>query len=676
MNQKAAEFENLGPQVTSQMVMRGVFGEENGRAVTYTVVAGTPAIFAAADVATGGLIYSAPLPATGGAWGLTVATDGRVYVATYNAANLHCYDPATRTITNLGDAAALAGLPKSTQYFELTAGARGCVYGGSYPNGHVFEYDPASGFRSFGQIFPGTQYPRCVAYDADEHALFVGGGGAFAWLVRVDLTTGAKSGNLLPADCAERYTYTYDMNQVGDLLILRMDPNHGLLILDKHSLAVLKEEGLLQSRGVSRVSPYEPKVYFTRDLTLHSLDLQTLAIEPVQVAGAPAEGDLPPGDRHGGLSPLHLGINIAGCDWVRDPAYPGLTLVAFLGNHGGRILKYHPPTGRAEESRLTLPQSNATLHTLALGPDSKIYCAAYLGGGMGVYDPRTGQTEVHRFSQCEGIASVGAKLYLGVYPGARLYEYDTREPWRTTGPEPTVVQRFELKSEHEQDRPYAMLGVEELGKLFIGTVPDYGKRGGALTVFEPSTGAYQVHRNIVDGHSIVSLAYHEGLLYGGTTYRGGLGAEDVVDDARLFAFDPATGAKLWEVVPFPGLHAITCLLVGPDQNLWGWAMGRLFIFDPKAREVIWSDLIFPDAVGLTRGGHMEISRADGQIYGTIAGRYFRIDPASRAVTVLRTEPSRRLAQDLDGNFYFVDGTTTDGENLWRHMKVSQSIEDR
>ncbi len=645
----AYTFENLGPQVTSQLIMRGVFGVENGRAVTYTVIAGTPAIFAAADVETGELVHSAPVPDTGGGWGLAVASDGLVYFATYNQANLYRYDPATREITNLGDPAQLIGLRKSTQYFELAAGRDGCVYGGSYPNGNVFEYDPAKGFRNFGQIYPGTQYPRCVAYDAEEHALFVGGGGARAWLVRVDLATGEKSDNLLPAPCAERFTYTYDMNIVDGKLLLRMDPTHGFLILDKRTFALLKEEGLLQSRGVSPVSPYEPKVYFTRGFQLHTLDLRTLETEAL----------------------LQLDTNIAGFGWVEMEQ--GWTLVAWVGNHAGRFMKYHPPSGRVELTHLALPISAATLHALALGPDGKIYCSAYLGGGMGIFDPGTGKSEVHRLSQCEGIASVGERLYLGIYPGARIYEYDTRQPWRSAGPAPTVTQRFELKSEHEQDRPYAMLGVDEIGKLFIGTVPDYGKRGGALTVYEPATGSHRVFRNIVPGHSVVSLAYLGGVLYCGTTYRGGLGAEDVVDDARLFAFDPATGTKLWETVPFPGHHSITSLIAGPDGRLWGWAMGRFFLFDPASRQVVHSELVFPNAVGLGRDAFMQISRADGHIYGTAAGRFFRIDRESRAVTVLRTEPSRYLAQDLDGNFYFVDGTTTDGQNLWRLKKISTRV---
>jgi outer membrane protein assembly factor BamB len=645
------QFENLGPQVTSQLAMRGVFGTEQGRPVTYTVLAGTPAIFVAADVETGRTIHAAAVPDTGGAWGLAVATDGKVYFATYNRANLYQYDPVSRAIANLGDPAQLAGLPKTTQYFELTAGARGCVYGGGYPNGHVFEYDPARGFRSFGQIFPGTQYPRCVAYDEPGDALYVGGGGARAWLVRVDLTSGEKSANLLPQAYSDRFTYTYDMNLVEGKLLLRMDPTADFLVLDQATLQVLREGDLLQSRGVSPRSPAAPKVYFTSGCCLRRLDLESLTVEEVQVDGEAVD----------------LGVNVAGFGFVQlsSPDFPGPTLVAWVGNHHGRFLKYNLLTGKLQVTHLDLPRSASTLHTLAKGPDSKIYVSAYVGGGMGILDPNETEAQCHSFSQAEGITSLGRTLYLGVYPGARIFAYDTAQPWKSTGSDRTVVQQFELKTEHEQDRPYAMLGVPELGKVFIGTVPDYGKRGGALTVYDPATGDYRVWRNIVAGHSVVSLAYTDGLIYGGTTYRGGLGAEDVVDDARLFAFDPVLGVKLWEQPLFAGAGGITCLLVGPDDRLWGWAMGRFFVFDTKARTVVHSELVFADAVNLGRDGHMQVSLADGHIYGTIAGRFFRIDRESRAVTVIRQEPSRRLAQDDRGRFYFVDGRTTDGSNLWR-----------
>lgn len=643
-------FQNLGPQVTSQLAMRGVFGTENGRPVTYTVLAGTPSIFTVIDVETEKAIKSFEIPEIGGAWGQTVASDGKVYFASYNEAKIFQYDPVTSTLNDLGDPAQLIGLPKTTQYFELVAGTDGRIYGGGYPNGNVFEYDPATGFRNFGQIVPGTQYPRSVAYDAETHTLFVGGGAPKAWLIKVDLATGQKSGNLLPA--TDKNTYTYDMNVVGDKLILKMDPTFQLYVLDKNTLQVLSDTGLIHSRGVSPVSPYENKVYITYSFILKTLDLDTLEIADVKSGGVP----------------LNVGGSIIGSEWVQldDPAFPGYSLVGWSGNNNGLFMKYNPTTGALRVVNLSMPKAVAPLHTLAQGPDGKIYASAYLSGGMGILDPLGLRSTSNSMSQVEGMASLGTKLFMGVYPGAKIFEYDTTKAWKSTGSSGrTVTQVIELATTYEQDRPYAMLGVPELGRVFIGTVPNYGKRGGALTVFNPATKAFQVYRNIVEGQSITSLAYKSGVLYGASSFRGGLGAEDVFADARIFAFDPVTQQKLWEAIPFPGTGAITNIIVGPDGNLWGWAMGRFFTFDPATRQVLHSELIFTDAVSAVRDAQMEISRFDGKIYGSVAGRFFQIDPATLAVTVLRTEPTQRLAQDSRGNFYFADGATTDGSNLWR-----------
>ena len=97
----------------------------------------------------------------------------------------------------------------------------------------------------------------------------------------------------------------------------------------------------------------------------------------------------------------------------------------------------------------------------------------YLSGGVGVYDPATGESkELEGIEQPEGMAYVGDTMFFGVYPRARLYKQDLNEKW-----DPELIKTLE---DEGQDRPFAMLGAEDVQKLYFGTVPSYGLLGGAF----------------------------------------------------------------------------------------------------------------------------------------------------------------------------------------------------
>ena len=72
---------------------------------------------------------------------------------------------------------------------------------------------------------------------------------------------------------------------------------------------------------------------------------------------------------------------------------------------------------------------------------------------------------------------MNGKMYMGVYPGADIFEYNAEIP----------TQRKSLFKIIGQDRPFIMRAAE--GKLFIGTIPDYGKLGGSLTIYDPANGS-------------------------------------------------------------------------------------------------------------------------------------------------------------------------------------------
>src|SRR5690606_16143126 len=129
----------------------------------------------------------------------------------------------------------------------------------------------------------------------------------------------------------------------------------------------------------------------------------------------------------------------------------------------------------------------------------EIYAGGYLSPrGLGLVDPDTGQTTQLPWSaQVEGMVSQGTDLLLGVYPGAVVYQYDTTKPWEAgTNPGPAIP-----IGEH-QDRPVALAAVGDL--TAVGTVPDYGQLGGALSLINRATREVEVHRHIVEDQSIVT----------------------------------------------------------------------------------------------------------------------------------------------------------------------------
>lgn len=631
-------YQNLGIQVYNNYVMRAVFGNENGRDVAYMVQVGDPAQLVVVDIQTEETLKAIDLPGATGAWGMAVATDGRVYLGSYGTASLYRYDPSTDTIVNLGDPAE-GTASQTTQFFELTPGLDGKIYGGVYPSGSVFEYDPVQGFTNFGNPVPGQIYPRSVAYDKEENILYVGGGGTKNYLIRHDLNTDQKT-NIMPAQY--NLTSTYDLNIVGDKLFLKMDPGYKMIVLDKGTGAVIKDDELIHSRGVSE--PHEGKVYFTYGGILKSYDLSTNEVKEIYT----------------GSEKINFVSNVIG--WgaalIDDPNYPGPTLIGVAGNASAKVIKYNLELGTLKQAVMPLPKQPIDLHITGQGPNGKIYAGGFLPGGMGIYDPGTGLSTNNSIGQTEGMTSIGDKMYFGTYPGANIFEYDTTKPWRSSGTNRTVNKLFDLKTEHLQDRPFAMLGAEN--KLFIGTVPDYGKLGGAFSVYDPATHDLSVHTQIVPNQSIVSLAYKNGKIYAGSSIRGGLGSTPTESEAKLLVWDIAKGVKEKELVPVPGKGAITSLIEGPDGNIWGFAMGTLFIYDPSSGEVVYQDEKFPEAGGQWRDASLLIGK-DGLVYGTMSGKLFSIHPEDKKLTIMRNQAAW-LSRDHMGNLYFVTGN-----ELWRHV---------
>ncbi|WP_338777328.1 Ig-like domain-containing protein [Metabacillus sp. FJAT-52054] len=634
-------FQDLGTQIEKLMAMKGAFGkDENGRSVAYTVLAGRPAQLAVTDVETEEIKRIIPLPEAEAAWAVTVASDGTVYAGSTPNGTLYRYVPGRSEAEVLGKP-----VPKQTVIWDLTAGENGKIYGGTYFDGHVFEYDPAKGFTDFGEMVPGEEYVRSVAYDSEENAVYAGVG-AHAHLIKYDIKSGKKT-NVLPAKY-KSYISVYDLQVQGGKLFIKLEPEFKLVVADKKTMEI-DYETTAQSRGVSPLSPDGKSVFYTSSGILYRYNLESKTAESVTSGGAQVNLEQPV-----------IGF---GFQPLSEAPFSGTALVGFVGNYEGRFFKYGLTDGALKKTVLSLPPQPTNIYNILGGPDGKIYSSGFIGGDVGVFNPLTGLTKQETgLGQVEGMTSIGSKMYFGVYPAARIYEYDSSLPWnRRTN----MKLLFDLHGPNEQNRPVSMDSIPERNEIYIGSVPDYGKNGGTLSIYNRSSGQLNVNRNIVPNQSIVSVKASKGLVYAGSSIFGGTGADPVEKEAKLITWDPASSKKTNEIVPVPGKVSVSYLHDDEQGNIWGIAQDTLFIYNPDEKKTIYQEVKFPGVRSYRVGGIMKEGK-DGNFYVTVDQTFYRINKSTKEVVPLKQQ-AKKLAEDAMGNFYFAEGDDlSTGNNIWRY----------
>ncbi|WP_326824735.1 hypothetical protein [Streptosporangium sp. NBC_01756] len=620
---------DFGVQSTALTLYEGFFGTGEGdRPVVYTAQMGTPGVVATIDPVTREHLGTAELPGASGGWGITQADDGAVYAGSYP--NAHLYRVGSGPGSDLG--APVAG---ETVLYGLQPGRNGKVYGGTYPGAHAFSYSPTEGLRDLGAMYGGEQYVIDVAVDPDREVLWaaVGTGGH---LIRMDLRTGDKR-DIWPEALRGDPNHPYDINLVAGKLFVKRAKLQAL-VLDPDTGAVLADGFTITSRGTTRaaVGGY---VYFTSGTALWRYDLA--ADRPEPVPGSVATGG-------------------PGVGW----GFVDGRLYGLIGNYYGDAFSYDPATGASERFKLPLPAQPIDINNVSAGQDGKIYTNLYINGNVATLDPATGKaTELGRVAQTDGWFWREGKMYLGTYPYGAVLVYDPAQPFKT-GTNPRELFRL---IDDGQNRPQAFATAH--GKLYIGSTPDYGLWGGALTAYDVATGEHTVLRAPVADQGVVSLLALGGTLWGGTTVNGGGGTTPKAAEARLFTYAPDTGTKTAELTPVPGASSITSLVEGPDGLIWGLADGTLFILDPATSRVLQRIALPAGYGGVQDELHVN---PDEHVYASLDGLLLRVDPLSKTVTVVRADGTYRTSQDGQGNLWFrsgvkaANGAVQDGSHLLRY----------
>ncbi|MDQ0903708.1 hypothetical protein [Paenibacillus sp. V4I7] len=634
---------NLGKATLTATTMGGAIG--NGE--LYFVANGNPGTFYAVDAASGSINFSEAVPGTTETWAVTVGADKNVYFAATANRKFWKYDPLLRKITEVGNN------PSNNFVWDLDASSNGLIYGSTYPNAKVFSYDTNTGlFADLGSMHPVEQYARGAG--VTDQYLYVGIGSK-EHLMRIDRVSGEKFEIQMPFTGVDGFVH--NISPYNGLLYLARGTS--LAILDEQTFEVKKRFAYTDPEAfdgkISPPSPYDANLLYYRNKFSSNLWTYNVSTNTVQ-AVMPEVGLPETGSR--------------AFDWITLPN--GVQVLATLYENGKYTL-YNPLDHSIQTIQVPMARDGVNIQSLAAGPDGKLYLGGFLDG-LSVFDQSTQKYEAQISSpfsphQVEEIGFLNGKTYFGAYSGARVYRYDASLPYNY-GSTPSHNPGLVYTVPDAQDRPYAFASGDN--KLFIGTIPFYGKMGGSLTIYNETTNNWTSTRNVVEDQSIIALAYKDGIVYGGTSIDGGLGTTTPPTAvAKLFKWDVATSTKLGEFVPvIPGLTSpklLGGLSFGPDGLLWGGAWGKgdqggdiyaIYAMDPSTNAVVKSKLIYPNASGGSpwRSFYLRWGQ-DGLLYTTIARNVTVFDPVTLKYRKLTETQSNLLDLGVDGSIYYTSGPT-------------------
>jgi glutamine cyclotransferase len=648
-------FNDLGGQIKGITIYEAAFGKDkNGNDVVFAVLTGEPAQFAVVDIKTRKLLKLIPLESATGAWAITVASDGKVWVGSYRNGHVYRYDPKSEKLQDLGRSPA-----DSDVLFGLTAGPDGSVYGGSYGKAKIFGYTKAGDPISIDSLSPSDTYTHDTTYNPDKKALYVGIGSAHAKVVRLDLHT-KKTKQILPS-AYQTQSQAYDLNYIAGKLFVKLHPGFHTIVMEPETGKVdtltdvttkdVTDRFASDSRGVSPLAPNGHSVYYSNKGFLLRFDIKNKSFAPVYDAKQ---------------KPISLAKNpVIGWSWVefKEKNYPGKTLVGLAGNYEGKAFRYNPKTGAFEYFQLPFPPQPIDLFHVIAGPKDTIYTNAYLNGRIGTYQTKSNIVkEIGRLGQVEGWTWFNGKLYAGTYPDGRLIMYDPNKPWKEEE-NPKIL--FALRKQYEQNRPLAVIA--DKNNIYMGTTPDYGKLGGALTVVNPKKpDTPVVYRNIVSDQAIASLTYYRGKIWGGTSIEGGTGTKPKAKAAKLFCFDPKTNKKAGEYSPLllKKVKKITALTTGEDGNIWGIADGYVFAFNPILKVPVFQKQLVENGIGQGAG---IIAHPNHRMYAVTDGLLFSINPLLKDIKHIPYTAGLYRLTIQSRSLYMKDGTAlTTGKNLIRY----------
>jgi streptogramin lyase len=316
-------------------------------------------------------------------------------------------------------------------------------------------------------------------------------------------------------------------------------------------------------------------------------------------------------------------------------------------------------THRVTHATIPIDHPAQELRWLASSPDGTIYGGPSLGQTFFSFNPTN-----RRLTAYDQVNDRTGEIYYGIPYKGRLYTisyaeaglsvFDPAKPWEP-GESQFSNPRTIFYLPEDQYRPVGGIHLGPDGKMYIGTQPDYGLLGGALSVYSPSREEVRVYRNLIPQEEIVAIATDDRYVYCVSDIQGGEGSKAVALHAHFFVWDPQTRSTVWDYT-FPDGRGVAAL-TATNGHVYFVRGSELMDFDVDART-----LKAAHQFAHPRPAPSESLKAakDGTIFGIFGDELGRYDPSTGTMQLFPEtlgHVSSGLAIGVDGTVYFGNHTS-------------------
>lgn len=428
----------------------------------------------------------------------------------------------------------LVDIPGATALYELLIDPQGLVWGGTFPLGAVFSFDPATKtLHVSSQLARDSEYVRRLNLDT-KGQLWAGTGALNPRIFMFPRTaTGSRIEIPLPEPLESGFITAI---RTGTSKVrVTTDGQPDVLELDSNSRTwTRKFSAAGWVRTPSSTVLHDDTYYMTQGSDLIAYRGTTTA---TVTKVATDEG-----------ATMHLSDSRLLLSTV-SPGGFSLSPVPNASEPGG------------QSANVSLEPGLFKVQSILAPTDSTVYVGGFMGTGIAGIDPDSdarwhSPDDLDIVHQVENMISFGTdRLYLGTYSWADVICCDISH--RDDVPSYERIARFSTK--YNQSRPFGL--ATNSRSIFIGTVPNYGRSGGILAKIDIRSNTPEwvldgAGKGFIEGHSIVGLVADDEHIYGTTSVQNGSGLADTAGPAQVFMLDIATKKKLRQTSPIPRTGAL------------------------------------------------------------------------------------------------------------------------